>query len=200
MDFQFVSHSDFVSESAFVRGFARELWRQREMREMIIPEIQSQIKSLKQIGVEYTFTLDFFPRTGKSLICSQRRISVETSQRMLSIQGYRGTLSAWFCWHETIPKIPILRSFSKFMPNGEHSNQPDFRVSGKVSGDLRRCKEIHECSAFLSTRSVGVWNCFCGFFSVWKCWQARKRRKIEKNECRKVYYYLEYSWVLEYTN
>lgn len=96
MDFQFVSHSDFVSESAFVRGFARELWCQREMREMIIPEIQSQIKSLKQIGVEYTFTLDFFPRTGKSLICSQRRISVETSQRMLSIQGYRGTLSAWF--------------------------------------------------------------------------------------------------------
>ena len=95
MDFQFVSHSDFVSESAFVRGFARELWCQREMREMIIPEIQSQIKSLKQIGVEYTFTLDFFPRTGKSLICSQRRISVETSQRMLSIQGYRGTLSAW---------------------------------------------------------------------------------------------------------
>lgn len=78
----------------FVRGFARELWCQREMREMIIPEIQSQIKSLKQIGVEYTFTLDFFPRTGKSLICSQRRISVETSQRMLSIQGYRGTLSA----------------------------------------------------------------------------------------------------------
>lgn len=65
MDFQFVSHSDFVSESAFVRGFARELWCQREMREMIIPEIQSQIKSLKQIGVEYTFTLDFFPRTGK---------------------------------------------------------------------------------------------------------------------------------------
>ena len=64
------------------------------MREMIIPEIQSQIKSLKQIGVEYTFTLDFFPRTGKSLICSQSRISVETSQRMLSIQGYRGTLSA----------------------------------------------------------------------------------------------------------
>lgn len=96
MDFQFVSHSDFVSESAFVRGFARELWRQREMREMIIPEIQSQIKSLKQIGVEYTFTLDFFPRTGKSLICSQRRISVETSQRMLSIQGYRGTSSAWY--------------------------------------------------------------------------------------------------------
>lgn len=96
MDFQFVSHSDFVSESAFVRGFARELWRQREMREMIIPEIQSQIKSLKQIGVEYTFTLDFFPRTGKSLICSQRRISVETSQRMLSIQGYRGTLSVRF--------------------------------------------------------------------------------------------------------
>ena len=94
MDFQFVSHSDFVSESAFVRGFARELWCQREMREMIIPEIQSQIKSLKQIGVEYTFTLDFLPRTGKSLICSQRRISVETSQRMLSIQGYRGTLSA----------------------------------------------------------------------------------------------------------
>lgn len=92
MDFQFVSHSDFVSESAFVRGFARELWRQRETREMIIPEIQSQIKSLKQIGVEYTFTLDFFPRTGKSLICSQRRISVETSQRMLSIQGYRGNL------------------------------------------------------------------------------------------------------------
>ena len=109
MDFQFVSHSDFVSESAFVRGFARELWRQREMREMIIPEIQSQIKSLKQIGVEYTFTLDFFPRTGKSLICSQRRISVETSQRMLSIQGYRGTLSAWFCCHNRKPKMAYLR-------------------------------------------------------------------------------------------
>lgn len=112
MDFQFVSHSDFVSESAFVRGFARELWCQREMREMIIPEIQSQIKSLKQIGVEYTFTLDFFPRTGKSLICSQRRISVETSQRMLSIQGYRGTLSAQFCFQESRLKSPYFAYFS----------------------------------------------------------------------------------------
>ena len=116
MDFQFVSHSDFVSESAFVRGFARELWCQREMREMIIPEIQSQIKSLKQIGVEYTFTLDFFPRTGKSLICSQRRISVETSQRMLSIQGYRGTLSAWYWCQGIRRKSPYLRTFSKMNP------------------------------------------------------------------------------------
>lgn len=156
MDFQFVSHSDFVSESAFVRGFARELWCQREMREMIIPEIQSQIKSLKQIGVEYTFTLDFFPRTGKSLICSQRRISVETSQRMLSIQGYRGTLSAWFCWQETIDKTAILRGFTEYTSFKKHSKQPSFRVNGNISGKLEKCHEIHDISAFLRTRLVGV--------------------------------------------
>ena len=65
MDFQFVSHSDFVSESAFVRGFARELWCQREMREMIIPEIQSQNQIIETNWRRIYIHTRLLPKNGK---------------------------------------------------------------------------------------------------------------------------------------
>lgn len=54
MDFQFMDSSDYETPKTFVRGFARELWRQKEIRSKMNTDVQSQIKQLKQLSSEYT--------------------------------------------------------------------------------------------------------------------------------------------------
>ena len=54
MDFQFMDSSDYETPKTFVRGFARELWRQKLIRNHMNSDIQAQIKQLKQVGSEYT--------------------------------------------------------------------------------------------------------------------------------------------------
>lgn len=54
MDFQFMSHSNFESERAFVRAFARELWKIKDFRAYMSEEIQEQVKELKKIGSEFS--------------------------------------------------------------------------------------------------------------------------------------------------
>lgn len=54
MDFQFMSHSNFESEGAFVRAFASELWKRKNFRAYMSEEIQEQIKELKKIGSQFS--------------------------------------------------------------------------------------------------------------------------------------------------
>ncbi len=47
LDFQGLSAADFKAEEAFVKAFARELWMNREVRNFMSDDIQSEIKKMK---------------------------------------------------------------------------------------------------------------------------------------------------------
>lgn len=53
MDFQSMSYDAFKSESAFVKGFARNLWRKKSIHHHMSTNIQNQVKILKSNNDSY---------------------------------------------------------------------------------------------------------------------------------------------------